>query len=148
MGRKACSWTCSAWTWTHGPGPKCKCPFLRLLHLSISFFAHLLTSGSLPSDVSASRSPLGRSMLTMTSISDHTLFVYGGLGVDGNTLSESPGCSPQLIVGWEQANEDEDVFLVCVVTVHHARCCFHVSHGCLVSRLRGFQQALTRVNLQ
>lgn len=32
--------------------------------------------------------PLGRSMFSMTPISDHTLFIYGGLGADGNTLSK------------------------------------------------------------
>lgn len=42
-----------------------------------------------PSDLSSSCSPLGRSMHTMTAISDHTLFIYGGLGADGNTLSKS-----------------------------------------------------------
>lgn len=41
------------------------------------------------SDVSQSSAPLGRSMFTMTPTSDHTLFIYGGLGVDGNTLSKS-----------------------------------------------------------
>lgn len=88
-------------------------------------------------------------MLTMTPVSDHALFVYGGLGVDGNTLSESPGCSPRLIVAWEQANEDEeripDVFHVCVVTVPVA---VFMSRGCLASRLSGSQQATTRVNLR
>ncbi|XP_028332886.1 kelch domain-containing protein 1-like [Gouania willdenowi] len=34
-------------------------------------------------------SPLGRCMHTMTSISDHKLFVYGGLGVDGSTLNDA-----------------------------------------------------------
>lgn len=33
--------------------------------------------------------PSGRSMLTITPTSDHTLFIYGGVGADGNTLSES-----------------------------------------------------------
>uniref|UniRef100_H3DA96 Kelch domain containing 1 n=1 Tax=Tetraodon nigroviridis TaxID=99883 RepID=H3DA96_TETNG len=40
-------------------------------------------------DVSRSGSPLGRTMLTMTSVSDHRLFMYGGLGMDGNTLSDA-----------------------------------------------------------
>ncbi|KAM9837795.1 kelch domain-containing protein 1-like [Aulostomus maculatus] len=40
-------------------------------------------------DVSSSCAPLGRSMHTMTSISDHTLFIYGGLGIDGNTLNDA-----------------------------------------------------------
>ncbi|KAK5881557.1 hypothetical protein CesoFtcFv8_022340 [Champsocephalus esox] len=39
-------------------------------------------------DFSPSCSPLGRSMLTMTPTSDHTLFIYGGLGIDGNTLDD------------------------------------------------------------
>ncbi|KAM9336264.1 kelch domain-containing protein 1-like [Symphorus nematophorus] len=33
--------------------------------------------------------PMGRSMFTMTPISDHTLFIYGGLGTDGNTLNDA-----------------------------------------------------------
>ncbi|XP_041830336.1 kelch domain-containing protein 1-like [Melanotaenia boesemani] len=33
--------------------------------------------------------PLGRSMHTMTSISDHTLFIYGGFGTDGKTLNDA-----------------------------------------------------------
>ncbi|XP_029954006.1 kelch domain-containing protein 1-like [Salarias fasciatus] len=33
--------------------------------------------------------PLGRSMHTMTSISDHALFVFGGLGIDGVTLNDA-----------------------------------------------------------
>ncbi|KAG7227721.1 hypothetical protein INR49_029485, partial [Caranx melampygus] len=40
-------------------------------------------------DISSSCSPLGRSMHTMTPISDHALFVYGGLGTDGNTLNDA-----------------------------------------------------------
>lgn len=36
---------------------------------------------------------MGRSMLTMTSVSDHTLFIYGGLGIDGNTLGKSASVS-------------------------------------------------------
>ncbi|XP_030256025.1 kelch domain-containing protein 1-like [Sparus aurata] len=40
-------------------------------------------------DVSQSSAPLGRSMFTMTPTSDHTLFIYGGLGVDGNTLNDA-----------------------------------------------------------
>ncbi|XP_073346124.1 kelch domain-containing protein 1-like [Pagrus major] len=39
-------------------------------------------------DVSRCCAPLGRSMFTMTPTSDHTLFIYGGLGVDGNTLND------------------------------------------------------------
>ncbi|XP_028264501.1 kelch domain-containing protein 1-like isoform X2 [Parambassis ranga] len=39
-------------------------------------------------DISPSCAPLGRSMHTMTPTSDHTVFVYGGLGVDGNTLND------------------------------------------------------------
>uniref|UniRef100_A0A8D3CLK0 Kelch domain-containing protein 1 n=2 Tax=Scophthalmus maximus TaxID=52904 RepID=A0A8D3CLK0_SCOMX len=34
-------------------------------------------------------SPLGRSMHTMTAVSDHSLFVYGGLGRDGSTLNDA-----------------------------------------------------------
>ncbi|XP_072229178.1 kelch domain-containing protein 1-like [Leuresthes tenuis] len=40
-------------------------------------------------DVSPSGAPLGRSLHTMTSISDHMLFIYGGLGTDGNTLNDA-----------------------------------------------------------
>ncbi|XP_068162315.1 kelch domain-containing protein 1-like [Antennarius striatus] len=40
-------------------------------------------------DISEISAPLGRSMFTMTPISDHTLFIYGGLSVDGYTLSEA-----------------------------------------------------------
>eukprot|EP00064_Thunnus_orientalis_P010872 superscaffoldBa00001514_g10901 len=40
-------------------------------------------------DTSPSCTPLGRSMHTMTPISDHTLFIYGGLGTDGNTLNDA-----------------------------------------------------------
>ncbi|XP_047464736.1 kelch domain-containing protein 1-like [Mugil cephalus] len=40
-------------------------------------------------DISPSCAPLGRSMHTMTPISDHTLFVYGGLSTDGNTLNDA-----------------------------------------------------------
>uniref|UniRef100_UPI0037E9B093 kelch domain-containing protein 1-like n=1 Tax=Semicossyphus pulcher TaxID=241346 RepID=UPI0037E9B093 len=39
-------------------------------------------------DLSPACSPLGRLMHTMTPISDHMLFVYGGLGTDGNTLND------------------------------------------------------------
>ncbi|XP_038592082.1 kelch domain-containing protein 1-like isoform X1 [Micropterus salmoides] len=40
-------------------------------------------------DLSQSCTPLGRSMFTMTPISDHTLFIYGGLGTDGKTLNDA-----------------------------------------------------------
>lgn len=40
-------------------------------------------------DISPSCAPLGRSMFTMTPTSDHTLFIYGGLGTDGNTLNDA-----------------------------------------------------------
>ncbi|KAM8837344.1 kelch domain-containing protein 1-like isoform 2-T3 [Spinachia spinachia] len=40
-------------------------------------------------DVSPSRAPLGRSMFTMTPTSDHALFVFGGLGTDGETLNDA-----------------------------------------------------------
>ncbi|XP_070708381.1 kelch domain-containing protein 1-like [Pempheris klunzingeri] len=40
-------------------------------------------------DVSQSCTPLGRSMFTMTPTSDHTLFIYGGLGTNGNTLNDA-----------------------------------------------------------
>ncbi|XP_026207443.1 kelch domain-containing protein 1-like [Anabas testudineus] len=40
-------------------------------------------------DIRSSCAPLGRSMHTMTPISDHTLFIFGGLGVDGNTLNDA-----------------------------------------------------------
>ncbi|KAM8888765.1 kelch domain-containing protein 1-like isoform 1-T1 [Synchiropus picturatus] len=39
-------------------------------------------------DVPSSSAPPGRSMHTMTPISDHALFVYGGLSTNGNTLSD------------------------------------------------------------
>lgn len=41
------------------------------------------------SDLPRCSTPPGRSMFTITPTSDHTLFVYGGVGADGNTLSES-----------------------------------------------------------
>lgn len=36
-------------------------------------------------------------MFTMTAVSDHTLFIYGGLGTDGKTLSECrlPVCTEE-----------------------------------------------------
>ncbi|KAM3591668.1 uncharacterized protein V6R79_005615 [Siganus canaliculatus] len=40
-------------------------------------------------DVPQSCPPPGRSMFTMTPISDHSLFVYGGLSTDGNTLNDA-----------------------------------------------------------
>lgn len=40
-------------------------------------------------DLSLSCTPLGRSMHTMTAISDHELFIYGGLGIDGSTLNDA-----------------------------------------------------------
>ncbi|XP_053269368.1 kelch domain-containing protein 1 [Pleuronectes platessa] len=40
-------------------------------------------------DVPQSVSPLGRSLHSMTGISDHGLFVFGGLGTDGNTLNDA-----------------------------------------------------------
>ncbi|XP_030019026.1 kelch domain-containing protein 1-like [Sphaeramia orbicularis] len=40
-------------------------------------------------DISPSCSPLGRSMHTMTPVSDHTLFIYGGLGTNGKTLNDA-----------------------------------------------------------
>ncbi|XP_068161894.1 kelch domain-containing protein 1-like [Antennarius striatus] len=40
-------------------------------------------------DISQFSAPLGRSMFTMTPITDHTLFIFGGLGVDGNTLNDA-----------------------------------------------------------
>lgn len=40
-------------------------------------------------DVSPSSAPLGRSMHTLSAVSDQTLFTYGGLGVDGNTLNDA-----------------------------------------------------------
>ncbi|KAM9831208.1 LOW QUALITY PROTEIN: kelch domain-containing protein 1-like [Neosynchiropus ocellatus] len=39
-------------------------------------------------DVPSSSAPPGRSMHTMTPVSDHSLFVYGGLSTNGNTLSD------------------------------------------------------------
>nr|XP_057934213.1 kelch domain-containing protein 1-like isoform X2 [Doryrhamphus excisus] len=40
-------------------------------------------------NVSPCCAPLGRSMHTMTPTSDHTLFVFGGLGADGRTLNDA-----------------------------------------------------------
>ncbi|XP_042363845.1 kelch domain-containing protein 1-like isoform X2 [Plectropomus leopardus] len=40
-------------------------------------------------DLSSSCAPMGRSMFTMTPTSDHTLFIYGGLGTDGRTLDDA-----------------------------------------------------------
>ncbi|KAL7372910.1 hypothetical protein ABVT39_023941 [Epinephelus coioides] len=40
-------------------------------------------------DISSSSGPQGRSMFTMTPTSDHTLFVYGGLSVEGKTLNDT-----------------------------------------------------------
>ncbi|XP_060884497.1 kelch domain-containing protein 1-like isoform X1 [Labrus mixtus] len=40
-------------------------------------------------DLPPSCLPMGRLMHTMTPVSDHTLFVYGGLGTDGNTLNDA-----------------------------------------------------------
>ncbi|XP_038152852.1 kelch domain-containing protein 1-like [Cyprinodon tularosa] len=40
-------------------------------------------------DIFPSGAPLGRSMHTMSSKSDQTIFIYGGLGVDGNTLNDA-----------------------------------------------------------
>lgn len=64
-------------------------PPLSLIQPSRLDFNGLLTSAAFLSDVSRSRSPPGRSMLTMTCVSDEALFIYGGLGMDGNTLGES-----------------------------------------------------------
>lgn len=102
--RKQQSWTCSAWTWTPGPGLSCKKHFHSFKHTVVltvfflkrfdhndlfTFLLHSAVCLSSISDVSQSSAPLGRSMFTMTPTSDHTLFIYGGLGVDGNTLSKS-----------------------------------------------------------
>lgn len=43
----------------------------------------------LNSDISSAFAPLGRSWHTMTPTSDHTLFMYGGFGTNGDTLSKS-----------------------------------------------------------
>ncbi|XP_071401832.1 kelch domain-containing protein 1-like [Centroberyx affinis] len=40
-------------------------------------------------DLPPSCVPLGRSMHTLTPTSDHTLFLFGGLGTDGNPLSDA-----------------------------------------------------------
>ncbi|KAM4715547.1 kelch domain-containing protein 1-like [Anableps anableps] len=40
-------------------------------------------------DILPTGAPLGRFMHTMTSVSDQTLFIYGGLGMDGNTLNDA-----------------------------------------------------------
>ncbi|XP_068610621.1 kelch domain-containing protein 1-like [Brachionichthys hirsutus] len=39
--------------------------------------------------ISETRAPPGCCMFTMTPISDHTLFIYGGLSIDGHTLNEA-----------------------------------------------------------
>lgn len=49
------------------------------------------------SDVSQSCTPLGRSLFTMTPISDHTLFIYGGVATVRNTLSKSQSLMSQHI---------------------------------------------------
>ncbi len=78
-----------------------KFPSLFHMNSSCNFFDYRFDSYSLlyqwsltsvallsTSDISQSCAPLGRSMFTMTPISDHALFIYGGLGTDGNTLSK------------------------------------------------------------
>ncbi|KAK2884522.1 kelch domain-containing protein 1-like isoform X2 [Channa argus] len=40
-------------------------------------------------NISSPGRPQGRFMHTMTATSDHTLFVYGGFGIDGNTLNDA-----------------------------------------------------------
>lgn len=57
-----------------------KCPAYNFT----AFFCSDLLSDNLPCG-----SPPGRFMHTMNSVSDQTLFVYGGLGMDGKTLSKS-----------------------------------------------------------
>ncbi|XP_075896670.1 kelch domain-containing protein 1-like [Nelusetta ayraudi] len=42
-----------------------------------------------------SRPPLGRSMFTMTALSDGSLFVFGGLGANGETLKDAWRFDPQ-----------------------------------------------------
>ncbi|XP_068439728.1 kelch domain-containing protein 1-like isoform X1 [Clinocottus analis] len=65
-------------------------------------------------DVSPSRpSPLGRSMFTVTPTSDHTLFVYGGLGTDGNTLNDAWQFDTQTKEWNKMPNPHEDKPRVC-----------------------------------
>ncbi|XP_063324752.1 kelch domain-containing protein 1-like [Pelmatolapia mariae] len=40
-------------------------------------------------DISSAFAPLGRSWHTMTPTSDHTLFMYGGFGTNGDTLNDA-----------------------------------------------------------
>ncbi|XP_054455205.1 kelch domain-containing protein 1-like [Anoplopoma fimbria] len=64
-------------------------------------------------DVSPSCVPLGRSMFTMTPTSDHTLFIYGGLGMDGNTLNDAWQIDTQKIEWNKMPNPHKDKPRVC-----------------------------------
>ncbi|XP_040032597.2 kelch domain-containing protein 1 [Gasterosteus aculeatus] len=64
-------------------------------------------------DLGPSRAPLGRSMFTMTPTSDHTLFVYGGLGTDGSTLNDAWQFNTQKREWNKMANPHEDKPRVC-----------------------------------
>uniref|UniRef100_A0A8C3G0I5 Kelch domain-containing protein 1-like n=2 Tax=Cyclopterus lumpus TaxID=8103 RepID=A0A8C3G0I5_CYCLU len=64
-------------------------------------------------DLSPSCAPLGRSMFTMTPTSDHALFVYGGLGTDGNTLNDAWQFNTQKTEWNKMANPHEDKPRVC-----------------------------------
>lgn len=62
---------------------------LLILVLHWHLTCYPLCASPFVSDLSQTCAPLGRSMFTMTATSDQTLFIYGGLGVNGNTLSKS-----------------------------------------------------------
>lgn len=83
--RMLLSWICSAWTWRPGPGADCTPSSQQLLFLLLA----LMICSFYISDLPHCSTPLGRSMFTITPTSDHTLFIYGGVGAEGNTLSES-----------------------------------------------------------
>lgn len=82
--------------WDLDMDPIVRSPFICIIDFkNIYLFPSnpaVLLCSSFFSDIPPSCAPLGRSMHTMTSTSDHTLFIYGGLGIDGNTLSESHSC--------------------------------------------------------
>nr|XP_020472206.1 kelch domain-containing protein 1-like [Monopterus albus] len=64
-------------------------------------------------DTSPSCTPLGRSMHTMTPTSDHTLIIYGGLGTDGNALSDAWQFNTQKRVWTKMTHPHNDRPRVC-----------------------------------
>lgn len=64
-------------------------------------------------DLSQSCTPLGRSMFTMTPISDDALFIYGGLGTDGNTLNDAWQFNTQRREWTKMAHPHKDKPRVC-----------------------------------